>query len=56
MGVNPHWFVSFVVEMDLGFSLWTERGEIQTLSIDGREACWCCVFQLQPSAVSPREQ
>lgn len=51
MEVNPHWFVSEIVEkMDLGFSLWTERGEIQTLSIDGREVCWCCVLQLEGDA------
>lgn len=51
MEVNPHLFISEIVEeMDLGFSLWTERGEIQTLAIDGRERCWCCVLQLEGDA------
>ncbi|MBI4449548.1 methyltransferase domain-containing protein [Candidatus Uhrbacteria bacterium] len=47
MEVDPHSFISAIVhEMGLGLSLWTDRGEIQTLSVDGREACWCCAFQL----------
>lgn len=47
MEVNPHHFVSTIVEeMDIGLSLWTDRGEIRTLSINGREWCWCCGFKL----------
>jgi len=48
MVVDQLAFVATVVGMDMGWSLWNDRGDIHTLLAHGVEVCWSCGFRYQP--------